>query len=238
MYKVVDRTAEWSAKYQSIPIGKPDLICVHRTGNAGLKVTAESNNNWAIRTGAASWHAIVEGEPPTVYELVPSNELAWHILETRKAHEMGRDVTHPAVHKPRGDIRVYGIETDEDPGPDGKGMWTQSTKDTLIQYLYALIIESQREDHGRFAKELTVDDIKGHSEFDPWTRSRDPDELMRPEEIRNAVRDKLGMLATDDKPPVVLNDNGLNASVRNLQAELAVLKRAFETHLHKLSPPG
>ena len=197
-YRVINLHGEWNAKYRSIVVGKPDLICVHRTANP--KATGESNNRWALRTGNASWHAMIEDDPsdgqPTVYEVVPSDQLAWHILETRKAQEMGRAITHPNVNKPRGDIQVYGIEVDEDLGPGGKPVWNQRTKDTLIAYLVDLILESQSEDHGRFARALTPDDIKGHSEFDPWTRELDPDGLWDPESIRTKVESQL--IQTDE----------------------------------------
>ena len=189
-YILIDETGDWPARW-SRTAGKPDAICVHRTGNPKPEVKASSNNKWARRTAKASWHEIIDDSDgynkPVVREMVPADIHAWHILEWRLAAQMGREVgPMPWRNQKRGDYRVYGIEVDED--PDG---WNRATRDAIVARLADLIEESRRPDHGRFARALGVMDIKGHSEFDKRTRSRDPDELWLPAEIRSAVAEEL-----------------------------------------------
>ena len=55
---IIKDTQGFVQRWRPVPQGAPTMIVVHRTGNPNA--TARSNNRWAYRTGAASWHYIID----------------------------------------------------------------------------------------------------------------------------------------------------------------------------------
>ena len=215
-YILIDETPLWPKQW-SRDMGKPDLICVHRTANASA--TASSNNKFARRTGKASWHECIDDSDgygkPVVRMLVPSHVHAWHILESRIAAKHGRSVTVPWRNQKRGDYGVYGVEVDEDTGG-----WNEATRKALVARLRDLFLESRMPAH-RFARVLTPEDnLIGHSEFDPWTRSHDPDDLWHPDDIRHAVANAIAQAQPKHDPEPAQQPNNLAMRVTALEALL------------------
>ena len=156
------------------------MIVVHRTGNPSA--SARSNNRWAYRTGAASWHYIID-DNGDVIEFVPPTHVAWHAKKPDYAEARGRVVTSPHSTTKRGDYDTIGIEVVET--PEGWSPGARASLLKLIQHLQA--------------KYPTIDEVVGHSELDPTDRPDDPDGLWSPANIRAALAAKLPEASEDER---------------------------------------
>ena len=225
-------------------VGPPTRIVVHRTGNARATGLANCHYFWNSRKALS--HVVIEGTK--VYKLIEPDILAWHVnspVSRQKVKDMGFPISHPKWRFERGDIRAYGIETDEDYSPNGEKIWTEDTYLTLITLL-ANIVE------GRYATmpNLTVADIFGHSEFDNVNRPEDPDGIVTPDRIREDVirlidhrkeldSEQIKRVIGNVKPKPTPEStdveralNSLEKRVTNLEAVTRSAANAFLQHRH------
>lgn len=152
----------------------------HRQGNPGAE--GENGINWMARTGVASIHAYVDDGK--VFEGVPWDRHAFHVLEHRKAANFGLRTN--GDYGVRGDYDTFGVEL-EDESPSSTELapgqaygLSQETRITAV-LLGADIL--------RWFPGLTVTDFIEHADLDPFTRPEDVGDALYMPDFRLDVLD-------------------------------------------------
>ena len=163
------------------------LIVVHQTGNRRKDSTAKANLNHSFKTKSWSIHGIVDATG--IYEAVPLDQIAWHVLEPRIAAKLGYPVSAPGREN-RGDVCAVGVEIcvnrlqqraegdlgqktipgrfDDDGWPGVFESPSRTLKLGPRTYRNAVRCVA------RLAAAFPDAKIVGHGHLDPWTRNTDP----------------------------------------------------------------
>jgi hypothetical protein len=213
--------------------GDPIRIVIHRNGNPGAK--ALPTLNWGNINKKYSIHSFI-GETVAYDGILPTKH-AYHVLETRKAKEMGyptHQVGWRRVWKQRGDIRAIGIET-EDEGTKATYWLSHDTRITLLLRTADYIRQFPAIDPMR--------DIHEHAMLDPWTRSLDLGNALNMIDFRLDLEDELanekpwrtvGRVATGRRAPESWKDDVLDDHAEAL-AELRAIQESTKKLIGLLS---
>lgn len=154
----------------------PTHVVIHRQDNLG--VGARAALEWGNREAAFSIHSYIDED--LCIDAMPANLQAWHVREGRKAASFGIE----AGPYGRGDWRVYGIETCDDPveaGSEQQYRLTQETRITLLLATYDVIRQFS----------IPTQNVLEHADLDPWTRADDLGDAIYMPDFRADLEDLL-----------------------------------------------